>query len=64
MYTLISIVILIMFTIVIALIVDVFFIWYNRYRNKEYYYEDWMSTLTDKERILVEQYMENVNEDE
>ena len=64
MLTLISIVILIMFTIVIALIVDVFFIWYNRYRNKEYYYEDWMSTLTDKERILVEQYMENINEDE
>ena len=64
MLTLISIVILIMFTIVIALIVDVFFIWYNRYKNKEYYYEDWMSTLTDQERILVEQYMENINEDE
>ena len=53
-----------MFTIVFALIVDVFFIWYNRYKNKEYHYEDWMSTLTDEERILVEQYMENIHEDE
>ena len=64
MFTLISMLILIMFAIVFALIVDVFFIWYNRYKNKEYYYEDWMSTLTDEERILVEQYMENINEDE
>ena len=64
MFTLISIVILIMFTIIFALIVDVFFNWYNCYKNKEYHYEDGMSTLTDQERILVEQYMENINEDE
>ena len=64
MFTLISIVIPIMFTIVFAIIVDVFFIWYNCYKNKEYHYKDWMSALTDKERILVEQYMENINEDE
>ena len=64
MFTLISILIFSMFTIVFALIVDVFFIWHNDYKNKEYHYEDWMSTLTDEEKILVEQYMENINEDE
>ena len=64
MLTLISIVILIMFTIVFALIVDVFFIWYNGYKNKEYHYEDWMSNLTDEEKIFVEQYMDNINKDE
>ena len=47
MFTLISIVILIMFTIVFAIIVDVFFIWYNCYKNKEYHYSGCMSTLTD-----------------
>ena len=64
MFTLISMFIFIMFTIVFAIIVDVFFIWYNHYKNKEYHYEDWMSILTNEERILVEQYMENINEDE
>ena len=64
MFTLISILILIMFTIVFALIIDVFFIWYNGYKNKEYHYEDWMSNLTDEEKIFVEQYMDNINKDE
>lgn len=64
MFTWIIILIFIMWTIGVALIVDVFFILYNHYKNKEYHYEDWMSNLTDEEKILVEQYMENIDEDE
>jgi len=64
MFTWIIILISIMWTIGVALIVDIFFILYNHYKNKEYHYEDWMYNLTDEEKILVEQYMENIDEDE